>query len=112
MESAATLSFEESHSWCLDSNEPSFAFSFSECRDQMSDCRFLLCVWQVWVDSDGKVANNGPRMAGLSDPRGNSADGPASAGALLDHQWHMLTVSTQPDHVKGFRCAQPLLQQA
>lgn len=60
---------------------------------------------QVWIDSDGKVANNGARMAGLSDPRGTAGQTPSSASALLDHQWHMLTVSTQPNHVKGYRCA-------
>ena len=59
---------------------------------------------QVWVDSDGKIAYNGPRMAGLSDPKSSSSGGtPASASALLDRQWHMLTVSTQPDHTKGYR---------
>jgi len=64
----------------------------------------VLCAFfQVWVDSDGKVANNAGRMAGLSDPRGNAEEGPTSVGALIDHQWHMLTVSTQPDHTKGFR---------
>ena len=60
---------------------------------------------QVWVDSDGKNAYNGPRMAGLSDPKSSSSAGgtPTSASALLDRQWHMLTVSTQPDHTKGYR---------
>ena len=58
---------------------------------------------QVWVDSDGKVAYNGARMAGLSDPRGSSQEGPSSEAALTDHQWHMLTVSSQPDGVKGYR---------
>ena len=58
---------------------------------------------QVWMDSDGKVAYNGARVAGLSDPRGNPQEGPPSQGALLDHQWHMLTVSTQPNGVKGYR---------
>ena len=60
---------------------------------------------QVWVDSDGKVAYNGARVAGMSDPRGNSAEGPPSEAALMDQQWHMLTVSTQPDGVKGYRWA-------
>ena len=56
------------------------------------------------MDSDGKIAYNGPRMAGLSDPKSSSSGGtPASASALLDRQWHMLTVSTQPDHTKGYR---------
>ncbi|CAK0785312.1 hypothetical protein CVIRNUC_008519 [Coccomyxa viridis] len=58
----------------------------------------------VWVDSDGKIAYNGPRMSGLSDPKSSSSGGtPTSASALLDRQWHMLTVSTQPDHTKGYR---------
>ena len=60
---------------------------------------------QVWVDSDGKVAYNGARVAGMSDPRGNSAEVPPSEAALMDQQWHMLTVSTQPDGVKGYRWA-------
>ena len=63
----------------------------------------LLFAVQVWVDSDGKVAYNGARVAGLSDPRGNSAEGPPSEAALMDQQWHMLTVSTQPNGVKGYR---------
>ena len=59
---------------------------------------------QVWVDSDGKIAYNGPRMSGRSDPKSSASGGtPSSASALLDAQWHMLTVSTQPDHTKGFR---------
>ncbi len=56
------------------------------------------------MDSDGKVAYNGARVAGMSDPRGNSAEGPPSEAALMDQQWHMLTVSTQPNGVKGYRC--------
>ena len=63
---------------------------------------------QVWVDSDGKVAYNGARVAGMSDPRGNSAEGPPSEAALMDQQWHMLTVSTQPNGVKGYRWDHPL----
>ena len=56
------------------------------------------------MDSDGKIAYNGPRMAGLSDPKSSGSGGtPTSASALLDRQWHMLTVSTQPDHTKGYR---------
>ena len=56
------------------------------------------------MDSDGKVAYNGPRMSGLSDPKSSSSGGtPTSASALLDRQWHMLTVSTQPEHTKGYR---------
>ena len=72
---------------------------------RFTPCQELLCVCvQVWVDSDGKIAYNGPRMAGLSDPKSSSSGGtPTSASALLDRQWHMLTVSTQPDHTKGYR---------
>ena len=43
-------------------------------------------------------------MSGLSDPKSSNSGGtPTSASALMDHQWHMLTVSTQPDHTKGYR---------
>lgn len=58
---------------------------------------------QVWVDSDGKVAYNGARVAGLSDPRDSSQEGTFPEDALMDQQWHMLTVSSQPNGVKGYR---------
>jgi hypothetical protein len=59
---------------------------------------------QVWVDSDGRVAYNGPRAAGLTDPRtSNPTAETATASVLLDRQWHMLTVTTQLNGTKGYR---------
>ena len=79
------------------------AFEKSEQGRLAGDLRGLPVLSQVWVDSDGKVAYNGAHVAGLSDPWGNSQEGPPSEGALMDHQWHMLTVSTQPNGVNGYR---------
>lgn len=67
--------------------------------------KYPLVPVQTWVDSDGTVAYNGPRGAGLSDPRGNPAGALDSASFLTDGQWHMLSVTTQTNATKGFRCA-------
>ena len=61
---------------------------------------------QAWVDSDGSVAYEGPRGAGLSDPRANpGAAALNSSSFLTDGQWHMASLTTQTNTTQGFRCA-------
>jgi hypothetical protein len=58
---------------------------------------------QTWVDSDGRVAFNGRRGPGLTDPRTSSASTTDTSSVLQDGQWHMLTVTTLGNDTKGYR---------
>ncbi|EIE21984.1 hypothetical protein COCSUDRAFT_56427 [Coccomyxa subellipsoidea C-169] len=60
-------------------------------------------VSQTWVDSDGRVAFNGRRGPGLTDPRTSSMSTADTSSLLLDGQWHMLTLTTQGNATKGYR---------
>ena len=49
------------------------------------------------------VAYDGAPVVLTMDPWRKSAKKTPSVVALTDQQWHMLTVSTQPYGVKGYR---------
>ena len=45
-------------------------------------------------NADGSVGYNGPRKGTKESP-------------FADGEWHMVTVTSQPDGSKGYRCAPP-----
>lgn len=61
------------------------------------------------MDSDGSVAYEGPRGAGLADPRANPAAVALNSSSFLtDGRWHMASLTTQTNTTQGFRCAPAL----